>query len=354
MHLVPYVQPRGAMASETPPTIADVARLAGVSKGAVSLALNDKPGVSDETRRRIKQAAQDLNWRPSIHARAMLSSRAFAVGLVLARDTRHLAVDPFFAGFLGGVETVLQGSGSVLVLQVVGEDEVVEAAAYRRLVTERRIDGAFLLDIRDGDQRPALLRELGLPTVAVGPAGADYGDMPAVGVRDGDGIAAAVGHLVRLGHRDIAFVEGAPAYRHSTSRLLAWRRAMEDHGLPAVLRDAGHFTGDGGAAATRRLLEHGPTAIVYASDLMAIAGMSVVREKGLDVPGDISITGFDDNPEAAHLHPPLTTVRQDPIGIGAIAAELLLARIDGRPADPDPPSPELIVRASTAPVRVTP
>lgn len=335
--------------SGTPPTIADVARLAGVSKGAVSLALNDKPGVSDETRQRIKLAAASLNWRPSIHARAMLRSRAFAVGLILARDPRQLAVDPFFAGFLGGVETVLAGSGSVLVLQVVGEDAEVEAECYRRLVTERRIDGAFLLDIRADDQRPALLGELGLATVAVGPATADFGGLSAVGVRDGDGIAAAVDHLVRLGHQKIAFVEGAPAYAHSASRLEAWRATMAVNGLPAVLHDAGHFTGDGGAAATRRLLVHEPTAIVYASDLMAIAGMSVAREAGLSLPGDLSITGFDDNPEAAHLHPPLTTVRQDPVSIGASAAELLLAQIDGNETRPETPSPQLIVRASTAP-----
>ncbi|MFE3450394.1 LacI family DNA-binding transcriptional regulator [Nonomuraea sp. NPDC059194] len=337
---------------ETPgthPTIADVARLAGVSKGAVSLALNDKPGVSDETRRRIKQAAEQLNWRPSIHARAMLRSRAFAVGLVLARDTRHLAVDPFFAGFLGGVESVLAGSGSVLLLQVVGEDAEVEAESYRRLVRERRIDGAFLLDIRADDQRPELLRELGLPAAAVGPAGTDCGHVPVVGIRDGDGIAAAVDHLVRLGHREIAFVEGAPAYRHSASRLDAWRQSMRSHGLSAVLHEPGHFTGGGGAAATRRLLEHHPTAIIYASDLMAIAGMSVAREAGLDIPGDLSVTGFDDNPEAAHLHPPLTTVRQDPVSVGAMAAEVLLAQIDGRRARSESLSPQLIVRASTAP-----
>lgn len=333
----------------TPPTIGDVARLAGVSKGAVSLALNDKPGVSEETRRRIKEVAEQLNWRPSIHARAMLRSRAFAVGLVLARDTRQLAVDPFFAGFLGGVESVLDGSGSVLVLQVVGEDPEKEAESYRRLVRERRIDGAFLLDIRDDDQRPELLPRLGLPAVAVGPAGTDCGPVPVAGIRDGDGIVAAVEHLAGLGHRKIAFVEGAPAYRHSTSRLDAWRQAMRAHGLPADLHDAGHFTGEGGAAATRRLLRENPTAIIYASDLMAIAGMSVAREAGLEIPRDLSVTGFDDNPEAAHLHPPLTTVRQDPVAVGAVAAELLLALIDGRQVTPESQAPRLIVRASTAP-----
>ncbi|WP_327087264.1 LacI family transcriptional regulator [Nonomuraea sp. NBC_01738] len=325
-----------------------MARLAGVSKGAVSLALNDKPGVSEETRRRVKQVAETLKWRPSIHARAMLRSRAFAVGVLLARDPRQLAIDPFFAGFLGGVETVLAGSGSVLVLQVIGEDGVAEAESYRRLVTERRIDGAFLLDMRRDDQRPALLAELGLPAVAVGPASADYGGVPAVSVRDGDGITAAVDHLVRLGHRHIAFVEGAPAYLHSASRLDAWRTAMAAHGLPAVLHDAGHFTGDGGAAATRRLLGHRPTAIIYASDLMAVAGMSVAREAGLNLPGDLSIIGFDDNPEAAHLHPPLTTIRQDPFSIGAAAAELLLAQIDGRDARPETPAPQLVERATTS------
>ncbi|NUR29979.1 MAG: substrate-binding domain-containing protein, partial [Catenulispora sp.] len=239
--------------------------------------------------------------------------------------------------------------GSVLVLQVVGEDPEKEAESYRRLVRERRIDGAFLLDIRDDDQRPELLPRLGLPAVAVGPAGTDCGPVPVAGIRDGDGIVAAVEHLAGLGHRKIAFVEGAPAYRHSTSRLDAWRQAMRAHGLPADLHDAGHFTGEGGAAATRRLLRRNPTAIIYASDLMAIAGMSVAREAGLEIPRDLSVTGFDDNPEAAHLHPPLTTVRQDPVAVGAVAAELLLALIDGRQVTPESQAPRLIVRASTAP-----
>jgi DNA-binding LacI/PurR family transcriptional regulator len=284
----------------------DVARRAGVSKGAVSFALNDRPGVAPETRDRILAAARELGWQPSTRARALSRSRAYAV-----------------------------------------------ASSYRRLAGQGRVDGVFLNDMLVEDHRFDLLAGLGLPAVAVGrPAGPC--PFPMVTVDDRQGVAQTVEHLLGLGHRRIAFVGGTEGYVHSSSRRAAWRQALEAARVAPGPELVGDFTGPGGAAATRALLDlaEPPTAIVYANDVMAIAGMGVAIGLGLQVPGDLSVTGFDDVPLAAHVAPPLTTVRQDALGWGRAAAEVLLAVGEGRPAaDVELPPATPVFRASTGPPR---
>ncbi|MHB8274195.1 MAG: LacI family DNA-binding transcriptional regulator, partial [Dermatophilaceae bacterium] len=186
------------------PTITDVARVAGVSKGAVSFALNGKPGVAADTRERILAVARDLGWTPSLRGRALSVSRALAVGLVIARPPETLGADPFFSYFIAGIETVLSERGYALTLQVVG-DERSEHESYRRLAAIGRVDGVFLTDMRVDDLRPQLLDDLGLPTVVIGGA-LGNGPWPAVGIDDRPGIVAAVEHLVALGHRHIGHV----------------------------------------------------------------------------------------------------------------------------------------------------
>ncbi|HEX7187128.1 MAG TPA: LacI family DNA-binding transcriptional regulator [Actinomycetes bacterium] len=333
-------------------TISDVARSAGVSKGAVSFALNGRPGVAPDTRARILAVAADLGWTPSHPARALAASRALAVGLVIARPPETLGADPFFPAFIAGIEATISPLGQSLVLQVV-PDQQRELEGYRRLAADGRVDGVFLTDLRIDDPRPALLAELGLPAVLIGPHCVDGGG-PCVAVDDRPGIAAAVAHLVALGHRLIAHVGGPEEFVHGTSRRAAWADALRDHGLPEGPYALADFSALGGAEATRSLLDRHdpPTAIVYANDLMAIAGMALATARGLDVPADLSITGFDDTEVAAHLQPPLTSVRTDAYGWGRAAADRLMAVIDGR----DAPNltltpPHLVIRASIAPPR---
>ena len=332
-------------------TIQDVARLAGVSNGAVSLALNGKAGVAESTRERIIAAANELGWRPSIGARALLSSRAFAVGLILARDPELLGADPFFPSFIAGVESELAQRGYALVLQVVRDDPHAEGDAYRRLSQEHRVDGVFLTDLHQQDRRIPLVQELELPAIAIG-APSPPASIVSVGVDDRIGVCEAVVHLLSLGHKRIAFVGGTPGYVHSASRLEAWRQALEQAGVEPGPTDAGDFTAAGGAAATARLLAgaNPPTAIVYANDLMAIAGMSVAAQRGIEVPGGLSVVGFDDVPIAAHLNPPLTTVRQDVMSWGRASAVALLSIIEYREVAAPGLSPsELVRRGTTAP-----
>ncbi|HTE71386.1 MAG TPA: LacI family DNA-binding transcriptional regulator [Actinomycetes bacterium] len=331
----------------------DVARRAGVSKGAVSFALNDRPGLAPQTRDRIMAAARDLGWQPSTRARALSRSRAFAVGLVMRRSPELLGADPWFPQFLAGVETTLAERGSALVLQVVGDDDAAEASSYRRLVRQGRVDGVFLNDMRIDDPRFALLASLGLPAVAVGrPAGPC--PFPMVTLDDRQGVIRTVEHLLELGHRRIGFVGGTEGYVHATSRRSSWRQTLEAAGIAPGPELVADFTGPGGAAATHSLLAlaHPPTAIVYANDVMAIAGMGVAIGLGLELPTDLSVAGFDDVPLAAHVTPALTTVRQDALAWGQAAADVLLAVSEGQPApDVELPPASPVFRASTGPPR---
>lgn len=331
-------------------TITDVARHAGVSKTLVSFALNDRPGVNPATRARILAAADELGWRPNHRARALSTSRSFALGLVVARPPELLGVDPFFLTFVAGVETVLSERGHALVLQVV-RDEAAEAEGYERLARDGRVDGVFLSDLRHDDPRPAQLQRLGLPAVTLnrlpGPS-----PFPAVCLDDRAGVRDAVRHLAGLGHTRIGHVSGPPNYLHGSSRRSAWSQAIAELDLPPGPEATGDFTPASGAAATRQLLadEDPPTAVVYANDLMAMAGAAVARELGLEVPGDLSVTGFDDIAPAAHMHPPLTTVRADTIGWGEQSATVLLRLIEGHACeDVELPSARLVVRSTSVP-----
>jgi DNA-binding LacI/PurR family transcriptional regulator len=332
------------------PTIADVALRAGVSKGAVSFALNGRPGVSPATRQRILGAADELGWRPNLRARALPARRAYAIGLVVARPARLLASDPFFAAFIAGVELELAERDLALVLQVAA-DASAETAGYRRLAADGRVDGVLLTDVRAEDQRIPLLRSLGLPAVTLGRPDLDS-PFPAVIEDDAAGVHEAVRHLVDLGHTRIGHVAGPDHFIHGSRRRESWRAAVESHGLtPGPLRRT-DFSPASGARATAALLRSAspPTAIVYASDLLAIAGIGAAHRLGLTVPRDLSVTGFDDTLMAAHITPALTTVHVDAVAWGRAATVTLLRLVtDGSADDLPMPAPGLVVRDSTAP-----
>ncbi|GAA1721476.1 LacI family DNA-binding transcriptional regulator [Fodinicola feengrottensis] len=331
------------------PTIADVAERARVSKGAVSLVVNDRPGLTEQTRARILAAVDELGWQPSQRARALSYSRAFSLGFVVARDPALLRSDPFFPAFIAGVESVLAQQGQVLVLQVVGtaQDEV---AGYRRLVRDSRVDGFLLSDLRRDDPRIPLLKELGQLAVTLNRPVQESG-FPAVCLDDRPGIAASVEHLAQLGHTRIAHVAGPIDFMHAQARREAFLETLERLGIPPGPVVVADFTAAGGVAATRRLLAdpEPPTAIVYANDVMAIAGISAAAELGVRVPHQLSVTGYDDTELAEFVHPALTTVRADPFRWGEIAARTLLDLVEGgRPADVQLEPARLVVRRSTA------
>jgi DNA-binding LacI/PurR family transcriptional regulator len=324
------------------PTIADVARRAGVSAAAVSFAVNDRPGVSPSTRARILAAARELGWQPSASARALTEARTRAVGLVLARSPAQLEGDSFFLRFLSGIEATLTAADYALLLQIVPEPAAA-VPVYERLAAAGRVDGFLLTDVEGDDPRFAVLAPL--PVVLAGrPAGA--APYPWLETRHDEGIAPAVTHLIELGHERIAFFAGRPDLEHQRLREAAWRHALAAAGLQEGPLE--HVVHDQHAAAVT-LLRQEPTAVVCSSDALALAVCAAARSLGIDVPGDVSVVGFDDSVLAAHATPALTSVRVDYAEFGAAAAAALLAAIAGEAApDYSPSVPELVVRGSTA------
>lgn len=332
------------------PTIADVARHAGVSKSLVSFVFNDRPGVAPETQSRILAAAQELGWRPRPSARSLSTRRSLALGLVLRRDPRVILADAFFPGFISGIEAVLAGVGQVLVLSMVADPES-EERSYRALADDQRVDGVFVSDLRRHDSRLPLLTELGLPAVTLGrPDTASI--FPSIDLDDQPGVRDTVTHLRELGHRDIAYVAGDTSMLHGVRRRSCFQAAMGTPGLAADLIEDTDFSPDAAARATQRLLDHvpRPTAIMYASDSMALAGLGVIHARGLRVPEDVSLAGFDGTELTCYVFPTLTTVVSDPVAWGRAAASTLLAFIaDGHAPDVHLPAAALRIGQSTAP-----
>jgi LacI family repressor for deo operon, udp, cdd, tsx, nupC, and nupG len=318
------------------PTIDDVAARAGVSSAAVSFAMNGRPGVGEETRRRILAVAEELGWRPSAHARGLAQARAHAIGLLLSRPVEQLEVDPFFVRFLAGVERTLARSDHALVLRVIDSGEPVDLDAYARLAASGRVDGFLLCDVELDDPRFELIE---LPAVVAGHPVSPC-PFPWLETEHARGVGAAVEHLIELGHRRIGFCGASERFEYIQARLGAWHDALRAVGLepgPVAFGDP------------RPLLDEDVTAVVHTSDLLAAAGLAAARERGLDVPGDLSIVGFDDSPVAALASPPMTSVRIDYAQFGEAAAAALLAAIDREPVPPfRGAAPELVLRGSTA------
>lgn len=332
------------------PTIADIARRAGVSKGAVSYALNDRPGVSPATRAAIKAIAEEIGWRPNSAARALTHARVDTVGLALCRPAHMLGVEPFFMELISGIESELAVHGCALLLQVV-PDPGQELEVYKRWWGERRVDGAFLVDLRHADPRIAGVGELGMPAVVIGHPG-EAGSLPAVWSDDAVALRDTVTYLTALGHRAIARVAGLPelVHTHLRDRAYAALCAELDLGEPMVIHT--NYTGEEGAHATRRLISspRRPTAVIYDNDIMAVAGLSVAQEMGLDVPGDLSLVAWDDSQLSRVVRPALTALSRDIPAYGGHAARALLTLV----ADGDAPNVEdsparLVPRGSTAP-----
>jgi DNA-binding LacI/PurR family transcriptional regulator len=328
-------------------TIRDIADRAGVSKGAVSYALNGRPGVSDGTRQRILTIAEELGWYPNRAARALSAERADACGLVLARPAKTLALEPFFMEFIAGAESELSARSLSLTIQL-AEDVQEETEIYRRWWGERRVDGVLVIDLRIDDPRVPELERLGLPAVVVGGPVPD-GVLPSVSHDEASVVVEAVRYLAALGHTRIGRVSGVRHFVHTAQRTEAFRGVVQELGLWAEVLET-DYTAESGARATRRFLSapEPPTAIVYDSDLLAVTGLGVAQHMGFSVPDDLSIVGWDDSLISQVVHPALTAVTRDIQAYGAAATRHLLAAIEGRaPENVETRRGELTPRGST-------
>jgi LacI family transcriptional regulator len=316
-------------------TIADLARRSGVSKGTVSRALNGYEDVSPATRARIAALARELGYEPDAPARSLRTRRSLLVAAYLGRcgeDASH----PFFRPVLAGLSARLRATGYGLM--------VVEGTADLRHVRRGGIDGAVLMSVDTDDPLVAALAAAGIPAVGV-----DVGLPAHVASDNRGGTAMAVRHLAQLGHRRIAAIAGNQRTLAGRERLEGYRAGLTAAGLaydPALVA-VGDFSATSGEAAAAQLLPAAPTAIVAASDLMAVGATRALVAAGVRIPEEMAIVGFDDLPLATLVRPELTTVRQDAARIGAAAADAVLERIEGEPGNRTTVPVELIVRASS-------
>ncbi|TDC09006.1 LacI family transcriptional regulator [Streptomyces sp. 8K308] len=333
------------------PTMQDIARRAGVTKAAVSFALNGRPGVSEPTRRRILAIADELGWQPSSAARALSDGRAGSFGLVIDRPARTLGLEPFFMQLISGIQAELARDTTPLQLTM-AEDQAAEIALYRNWWARRLVDGVFVVDLQVGDARIPVLEELGMPAVVLG-APLGTGALPAVWSDEAAAVATVVSHLVELGHRRIARVAGPAYLRHTWIRTTAFERITRGAGIAGRTVET-DYSGERGAAATVELLTAGPaarpTAILYDNDVMALSGLTAARGLGLAVPADLSLVAWDDSALCELVDPPLTALSRDICGYGARAARRLREAAGGATVgDVQDTAPSLTLRRSTGP-----
>jgi LacI family transcriptional regulator len=327
------------------PTIKEVSKLAGVSFKTVSRVLNNEKNVSEETRRRVEQVVAELNFRPSLAARTLAGRKSFHVGLLYDNPSPH-----YVYHLLAGAQAACAELGYRLLTQPVDAVSSALVQDVTALIDETRLDGLILSP--PVTESAALLDELdrrGLPYVRVEP-GIRRSEGRSVTIDDVAAARELTTHLVSLGHRAIAFITGPDVHISSVERLQGYRDALAAAGIafdPALVV-TGDYSFQSGRDAARKLLDRPqpPGAIFAGNDQMAAGVLAVAHERDIDVPGTLSIVGFDDGDLAAAVWPPLTTIHQPILELGRAAAELLLA--PKRPADRITLDYKLVIRASAA------
>jgi LacI family transcriptional regulator len=309
----------------TRPTIADVARLAGVSKSTVSRVLNENMHyMRPETREKVARAINDLGYNPSSVARSLISKRTHAVGLLVSDVS-----NPFYSDVIHGVEDVAIACGYDVFLCNTNYD-VERGKAYARSLVAKRVDGVLIMTSNVSDEWMHDLLRCEVPIVIFD---WDTRSLPGSAMRSilvdfESGIKAAVDHLLGLGHTRLAHVSGPLRYPTSRQRRDAFLKALAERGIDpdTVAVIEGDLRIDGGARAFHELLHLPirPTAVFTANDLMALGIIWSASAYGLKIPEDLSVVGFDDISLASEIHPPLTTVSLPSYEIGRVAMNMLL------------------------------
>jgi DNA-binding LacI/PurR family transcriptional regulator len=326
------------------PVMGDVARLAGVSHMTVSRVLNQPETVRPETRDRVRQAIEQLGYRPNSAARSLVTRRSRTLGVVCFDTTLY---GP--ASTLNGIEHAAEDAGySVSVASLRRSTAEAVAQAVQRLV-DQSVDGLVLI-VPETSAAVTFFRALptGVPVVAVESA------LPAVvsvAVDQVLGARLVTDHLLSLGHETVYHVRGPSDWSEADGRVDGWRAAIEERGGSAPRLLLGDWSARSGYIAGQRLAKNSrATAVFAANDSMALGVLRAFHEAGVRVPEDVSLAGFDDIPEAAYMTPPLTTVRQPFRDVGKRSIEILIGEIEetGPALGSTVIPPELIVRQSAA------
>lgn len=336
-------------------TLKDVASEAGVHVSTASRALNPETRsvVNDETAGRVLAVAERLGYRPHPLARGLRTNQTLTIGMIVPD-----LMNPLFPPIYAGAEASLRDKGYSLLIGN-DDDDPVKAKAVMAALLERRVDGLILATAHLDFALPAALNQEMVPTVLVNRT-TDSMVLPAVIGDDDAGIGLVVRHLVGLGHAAIAHVTGPTAVSTGRIRRQAFARWMDSEGLaaePALVVEADAFRTEAGHAACDRLLDSGVsfTAIVAGNDLIALGCYDALTERGLSIPDDVSVTGYNDMTFIDRVNPPLTTVSLPYEQMGAAAAQTLLVMLEFEEWQHDvvDPSaklqPSLVVRDSTGP-----
>ncbi len=328
--------------------IRQVAKRAGVSTATVSRTINNL-SVRPGTARRVRQAIEELKYFPNTHARSLVSGRSRIVGLIVSDIT-----NPFFPELVKGFEDAATQKGYEVLLSNTEYDSSRMATGVRRML-ERKVDAVAIMTSEmdrsftqelAGRDIPMVFLDVGTVEKHVSNIKVDYAS----------GISQAVEHLIGLGHRRVAFISGPADLKSARIRQSAFLKAMQKRGMgdPAWIETGNHRI-DGGFQAMSRMLERTPlpTALLCSNDLTALGALRAIRRKGLRVPDDISVVGFDDIALAEFTEPPLTTVRLPREEIAGKAFEALLASLSDTThmGAEYQISPQLVVRESTARAR---
>ncbi|CAN5267512.1 LacI family DNA-binding transcriptional regulator [soil metagenome] len=326
------------------PNIRDVARLAGVSYQTVSRVLNDSPGIRDATKQKVLDVIGEIGYRPNQAARALVTSRSRTIG-VLSQQTAHYGPTTSTQE----IETAAKEAGYRLSITNISSGDYVAIKTGLDYLLSQRVEALVII-------APQLrvfeaIKELSITVPFVTLQTTDLGGAHSMSIDQLAGARLATRHLIELGHTEIVHISGPQDWIEAEARLQGYVEEMREAELPTRAPIVGDWSAHFGYYAGLELLRFRDFSAVFASnDQMALGFMHAARELGLSIPGDISVVGFDDIPEAAHFYPPLTTVRQSFAEIGRRAISLLLAELSGGVRlEHGQLMPELIVRESAGP-----
>jgi DNA-binding LacI/PurR family transcriptional regulator len=330
-------------------TITDIARRLAISKASVSYALNGRPGVSSETRRKVLELADELGFQASSAAVALSASRTGTIGLVIARDPSVITAEGFYMRTLFGVEQYLNEADGSLLLRLTGESGE-DLEVYRRWALQRRVDGFLLYDEFDNDPRIPLLDSLGMPGVLVTSRAAE----DAVGrlvTPEIETVTVFLDHLRSFGHERIAHISGPKSYVHEQVRAQMLTAEAARRGMN-VQHVEGTYAYDSAVTLTRQLLARSerPTAVLAGNDIMATAVLQTATDLGLRVPQDLSVLAWDDSMLCLVSRPRLTAMDHGLMEKARLATDLLFSLIEGgTDAHRWSPVGTLLIRDSTGP-----
>ncbi|GHD46565.1 transcriptional regulator [Streptomyces mirabilis] len=314
-----------------PPTIHDVAREAGVSRGTVSRVLNGGHYVSPAAQEAVNAAIRRTGYVVNRHARSLITGRSDSIGFLLTEPQERFFEDPNFNVLLRGCTQALAGHDIPLLLMLAGTED--ERRRITRYITAGHVDGVLLVSSHSGDPVAEQLREAGVPLVACGKPIGLGSKVSYVAADDRDGARDMVKHLVSLGRRRIGMVTGPLDTPGGVERLAGYREVLAEAGIEADDRlvASGDYSRASGEAGAEQLLDRAPDmdAVFVASDLMAQGVLAALHKAGRRVPEDVAVGGFDDSPAATAVTPALTTIRQPWDRISNEMVRVLLAQIGG-------------------------